>query len=152
MRLSFGYPSATDEVDVLARRIERRKEEATIDAVLDPERLLAVQDAVEDIYIAPSVLRYVVRLVSATRVDQSVIVGASPRGSLALVACSRAVALLDGRSFVAPEDIKAVAHGALDHRITLRPELWLSDATAAAVVETALNETPVPDASDVAPR
>src|SRR5664279_4038735 len=92
MRLSFGYPSATDEVDVLARRIERRKEEATIDAVLDPERLLAVQDAVEDIYIAPSVLRYVVRLVSATRVDKSVLVGASPRGSLALVACSRAVA------------------------------------------------------------
>src|SRR5664280_1433401 len=152
MRLSFGYPSATDEVDVLARRIERRKEEATIDAVLDPERLLAVQDAVEDIYIAPSVLRYVVRLVSATRVDKSVLVGASPRGSLALVACSRAVALLDGRSFVAPEDIKAVAHGALDHRITLRPELWLSDATAAAVVETALNETPVPDPTDAGAR
>ncbi len=137
---------------MLARRIARRTEEATIDAVLDPERLLAVQSAVEDIYVAPSVLRYVVALVTATRVDKSVLVGASPRGSLALVACSRAVALLDGRSFVAPEDVKAVAHGALDHRITLRPELWLSDATAAAAVDAALDGTPVPDASDVQPR
>jgi MoxR-like ATPase len=152
LRLSFGYPSATDEVDVLARRIARRTEEATIDAVLDPARLMAVQSAVEDIYVAPSVLRYVVALVTATRLDKSVMVGASPRGSLALVACSRAVALLDGRSFVAPEDIKAVAHGALDHRITLRPELWLSDATAAAAVDAALDGTPVPDASDVQPR
>jgi MoxR-like ATPase len=152
LRLSFGYPSATDEVDVLSRRIARRKEEATIDAVLDPERLLAVQSAVEDIHVAPSVLRYVVALVTATRLDKSVLVGASPRGSLALVACSRAVALLDGRSFVAPEDIKAVAHASLDHRITLRPELWLSDASAAAVVDGALDATPVPDASDVQPR
>jgi MoxR-like ATPase len=152
LRLAFGYPSGADEVDVLARRIARRTEEARIDPVLDPARLLAVQAAVEDIHVAPSVLRYVVALVTATRADKSALVGASPRGSLALVACSRALALLDGRSFVAPEDIKAVAHGALDHRITLRPELWLSDATSAAVVDAALEQTPVPDASDVMPR
>ncbi len=152
LRLAFGYPSAGDEVDVLSRRIDRRTEEARIDAVLDPPRLLAVQGAVEDVHIAPSVLRYVVALVTATRADKSALVGASPRGSLALVACSRALALLDGRSFVVPEDIKAVAHAALDHRITLRPELWLSDASTAGVVEAALEETPVPDASDVMPR
>ncbi|MGV8850581.1 MAG: AAA family ATPase [Propionibacteriaceae bacterium] len=152
LRLSFGYPSGADEVHVLERRIARRHEEVDVDAVLDPESLLQVQAAVEDVHVAPSVLRYVVALVSATRADQSVLVGASPRGSLALVTCARAVALLDGRSFVAPEDIKAVAHAALDHRITLRPELWLSDASAAAVVETALDGTPVPDASDVQPR
>ena len=149
LRLSFGYPSGMDEVSVLERRIARRQEEVEIEAVLDPESLMAVQASVEDIHVAPSVLRYVVALVSATRHDQSVLVGASPRGSLALVACARAMALLDGRSFVAPEDIKAVAHAALDHRITLRPELWLSDASAAAVVNTALEAVPVPDASDV---
>ena len=152
LRLSFGYPSGPDEIDVLERRIVRRHEEVTVDAVLDPESLLAVQAAVEDIHVAPSVLRYVVALVTATRADQSVLVGASPRGSLALVTTARAVALIDGRSFVAPEDIKSVAHAALDHRITLRPELWLSDASAAAVVDAALDATPVPDASDVQPR
>jgi MoxR-like ATPase len=152
LRLSFGYPSGADEVNVLERRIARRHEEVDVDAVLDPESLLAVQAAVEDIHVAPSVLRYVVALVTATRADQSVLVGASPRGSLALVTSARAIALLDGRSFVAPEDIKAVAHAALDHRITLRPELWLSDASAAAVVDAALEATPVPDASDVQPR
>ncbi|HSN11469.1 MAG TPA: MoxR family ATPase [Propionibacteriaceae bacterium] len=152
LRLAFGYPSAPDEVDVLSRRIARRTEETRIEAVLDPEQLLAVQAAVEDVHVAPSVLRYVVALVTATRADKSALVGASPRGSLALVGCSRALALLDGRSFVAPEDIKAVAHAALDHRITLRPELWLSDATSAAVVDAALEATPVPDASDVMPR
>ena len=152
LRLSFGYPSGADEVNVLERRIERRHEEVDVDAVLDPESLLAVQAAVEDIHVAPSVLRYVVSLVAATRADQSVLVGASPRGSLALVTSARAIALLDGRSFVAPEDIKAVAHAALDHRITLRPELWLSDASAGAVVDAALETTPVPDASDVQPR
>lgn len=149
LRLSFGYPSGLDEVSVLERRIARRHEEDEIDAVLDPESLIAVQAAVEDIHVASSVLRYVVALVSATRADQTVLVGASPRGSLALVACARAMALLDGRAFVAPEDIKAVAHAALDHRITLRPELWLSDATAAAVVDAALDAVPVPDASDM---
>lgn len=149
LRLSFGYPSGLDEVSVLERRIARRHEEVEIDAVLDPESLIAVQAAVEDIHVASSVLRYVVALVSATRADQTVLVGASPRGSLALVACARAMALLDGRAFVAPEDIKAVAHAALDHRITLRPELWLSDATAAAVVDAALDAVPVPDASDM---
>ncbi len=149
LRLSFGYPSGLDEVSVLERRIARRHEEVDIEAVLDPETLLAVQAAVEDIHVAPSVLRYVVALVSATRSDQTVLVGASPRGSLALVACARAVALLDGRPFVAPEDIKAVAHACLDHRITLRPELWLSDATAAAVVDAVLDAVPVPDASDM---
>jgi MoxR-like ATPase len=152
LRTSFGYPSGPDEIDVLERRIARRHEEVTVDAVLDPESLLAVQAAVEDIHVAPSVLRYVVALVTATRTDQSVLVGASPRGPLALVTTARAVALIDGRSFVAPEDIKSVAHAALDHRITLRPELWLSDASAAAVVDAALDATPVPDASDVQPR
>lgn len=149
MRLSFGYPSGADEVAVLERRIARRHEEVDIEAVLDPEALMAVQAAVENVHVASSVLTYVVALVTATRADQSVLVGASPRGSLALVATARAMALLDGRSFVAPEDIKAVAHGALDHRITLRPELWLSDASAAAVVDAALDSTPVPDAGDI---
>ena len=152
LRTSFGYPSGPDEVDVLERRIARRHEEVIVDAVLDPESLLAVQAAVEDVHVAPSVLRYVVALVTATRADQSVLVGASPRGSLALVTTARAVALIDGRSFVAPEDIKSVAHASLDHRITLRPELWLSDASAGAVVDAALDATPVPDASDVQPR
>jgi MoxR-like ATPase len=128
LRLSLGYPSFDEEWEVLRRRVERQQEDQSVDRVLDAEGLQAVQRAVEQVYVAESVGRYAIELVTATRRHGSVLVGASPRGSLALLTCSRALALISGRPFVVPEDVKHLAHAALEHRLTLA-ELWLSVAT-----------------------
>lgn len=146
LRLSFGYPSAEEERDVLDRRISRKREEQSLDAVCDPARLLAVQAAVEEVHVAQSVREYAIALARATREHQDTLVGASPRGSLSLLLCARALALIEGRDFVLPEDIKALARPALTHRITIRPELWLADVEATTIVDAALSKVPVPDA------
>ena len=144
LRLSFGYPDPEEEWEVLHRRIGRGQEDQSVDAVLDAEGLRALQQAVERVHVEPSVGRYAVALTAATRRHQSVLVGASPRGSLALLTCSRALALVRGREFVTPEDVKALAGPALAHRLTLRPELWLSGASAQGVVDSVLDQVPVP--------
>jgi MoxR-like ATPase len=144
LRVSFGYPDADEEWDVLRRRMARRQEESTIDPVVDGEMLLAMQAALEDVVVEDSIGRYIVAVTAATRQHSQVLVGASPRGSLALLLLSRARAVLDGRDFVAPEDVKAVAVPALAHRITLRPEMWLRRIDPASVVADVLARTPAP--------
>ncbi|MGO1228686.1 MAG: AAA family ATPase [Brachybacterium tyrofermentans] len=150
LRLSFGYPTAAQEWEVVSRRIDRRREEQAVPEVLDAQGLLAVQSAVEDVHVEESVGHYAVELVAATRRHQHALVGASPRGTLALITCARALALIRGRTYVVPEDIKALAHPALDHRVTVKPELWLQNATGAGVVESVLDQVPVPAAVDAA--
>lgn len=113
--------------------------------MLDAATLLGLQAAVERVHVSEEVQHYAVELVRATREHSQVLVGASPRGSLALVTCGRALALLRGRDHVVPEDVKALAPSALAHRITLRPELWLGETTAAQVVDQVLRTVPVPD-------
>ncbi|ATG52736.1 ATPase [Brachybacterium vulturis] len=152
LRLSFGYPTAQQEWDVVSRRIDRRREEQTVTEVLDAAELLRVQQAVEDVHVEDSVGHYAVELVAATRSHQHALVGASPRGTLALITCARALAVIRGRAYVIPEDIKALAHAALDHRVTVKPELWLQNATGAGVVETVLGQVAVPAAVDPAAR
>nr|WP_108870740.1 MoxR family ATPase [Tessaracoccus timonensis] len=146
LRLSFGYLSADGEWDVLARRISRRREDTTVAPVCTADELLAAQAAVEEVHVSEPVGRYAVDVVRATRTHQHTLVGASPRGSLALVLVARAVALIAGRDFVTPDDIKRLAIPALAHRITLKPELWLTDVTPDVVVRQALDTVPVPDA------
>lgn len=146
LRLSFGYLSADGEWDVLARRISRRSEDTTVTPVCTADELLAAQAAVEEVHVSEPVGRYAVDVVRATRTHQHTLVGASPRGSLALVLVARAVALIAGRDFVTPDDIKRLAIPALAHRITLKPELWLTDVTPDVVVRQALESVPVPDA------
>src|SRR5699024_8549124 len=114
--------------------------------VLDGEGLLAVQEAVEDVHVEDSIGHYAVELVAATRGHQHSLVGASPRGTLALITCARALAVIRGRAYVVPEDVKALAHPALEHRLTVKPELWLQNATGAGVVEAVLSQVPVPAA------
>ena len=149
LRLAFGYPSLDEEWDVLSRRMGRRREEIVVDAVLDPAGLLAVQDCVENIHVAESVGRYAIDLVRATREHQDTMVGASPRGSLSLLLCSRALALIEGRDFVIPEDIKRLAVPALGHRIVIRPELWLNNVAPESIVRAVLDVVPVPDAESL---
>jgi MoxR-like ATPase len=144
LRVSFGYPAPDEEWQVLRRRMARRAEETRLDPVVDPAALLAMQASLEDVTVEDSVGRYLVDLAGATRSHQSVLVGASPRGSLALLLLSRARAMLAGRDYVIPEDVKAVAVPALAHRITLRPELWLRNADPAFVVNEVLAATPAP--------
>jgi len=144
LRVSFGYPDRAEEWDVLVRRMARRKEESVIPPVVDPATLLGMQAALEDVVVEESVGRYMVELTAATREHGAVLAGASPRGSLALMLLSRALAALQGRDFVVPEDVKAVAIPALAHRITLKPEMWLRQAQPSTVVSEVLAATPTP--------
>jgi MoxR-like ATPase len=147
LRLSFGYPARTEEVEVLDRRLARRREEASVEPVIDAEELLRLQAGVEGIDVDPDVVAYCVDLAAATRRHPAVEVGASPRGSLALVLVARALAALDGRAHVLPEDVKAVAVPALGHRLTLRPETWTTGTTGTSVVTELLDRVPGPAAA-----
>nr|WP_151524975.1 MoxR family ATPase [Serinicoccus kebangsaanensis] len=143
-RVSFGYPSPEEEWDVLRRRVSRQTEDQHLDAVTDADGLAAMQDAVERVPVEDDISRYCVELASATRRHRAVLVGSSPRGSLALMLTARAYAVIHGRDYLTPEDVKAVAHAVLDHRISIKPELWMSDTGGASVVTAALGQVPVP--------
>jgi MoxR-like ATPase len=144
LRVSFGYPSAGEEYDVLARRLERRQEEVDLAQVTDAAGLLAMQAAVETVTVDESVGRYCVDLATATRTHPDVLTGASPRGSLGLVLAARAFALIRRRDYVIPEDVKAVARPVLAHRITVRPELWMTEASGRGVVDSVLTQVATP--------
>jgi MoxR-like ATPase len=149
LRAGVGYPARDDEVEVLSRRIERQTDEVVLETVVDRETLLEMQDAIERVHVSDSVRRYCVDLVGATRASQSTAVGASPRGSLALLKLARCKAALTGRDFVLPDDVKAVAVPALSHRLVLRPELWVQRVSAEDVVREVLTTVPTPKAEDV---
>jgi len=148
LRLSVGYPSRDDEWQILERRIERAVDEVELTTVVAREELLAMQRAVEDVYVSESIGRYMVELVAATRENARIQVGASPRGSLALLKVSRCRAALAGRDFVTPEDVKAVAVPALAHRLMLSPELWVQRVSPADIVNEVLNHVSTPAADD----
>ncbi len=144
LRVSFGYPTSSEEYDVLARRLERRREEIVLDPVTDADGLRGIQAAVETVQVDESVGRYCVELATATREHPEVLTGSSPRGSLGLVLTARAFAVLRGRDYVIPEDVKAVARSVLAHRITVRPELWMTEASGRRVVDDVLGRVPTP--------
>ncbi|GAB2691291.1 AAA family ATPase [Thalassiella azotivora] len=144
LRLAFGYPGHEEEVGVLDRRLARRQEEATVEAVVDAQGLRRLQRGVETVDVDPDVVDYCVRLAASTRGHRLVEVGASPRGSLALVLVARALAVLDGRDAVLPEDVKACAVPALAHRLTLTTETWSSGTSAVDVVRDLLDRVPTP--------
>jgi MoxR-like ATPase len=144
LRLSVGYPSADAEWRMLERRLERTSDEVELTQVATPADLLAMQRAIEDVHVAESVGRYMVELVGATRTSPRVQVGASPRGTLALLKVGRARAAMVGRDFVTPEDVKAVAVPALAHRLILRPELWVRRVRTEDVVAELLEQVPTP--------
>ena len=144
IRMRVGYPSPDDEWNILTRRLERREDEAELRPVVDRDELIMLQRSVEDVHVSEAVGRYIVALVRATRESPSVQVGASPRGTLAVMKLSRVRALLDGRDFAVPDDVKAVAVPALAHRLALRPELWVQRVQAEDVVRECMNSVPVP--------
>ncbi len=149
LRTSVGYPAPEDEWQILARRLDRRTDEVDLVPVVGQADVLGMQQAVELVHLSDVVGRYVVSLVGATRASGKVQVGASPRGSLALMKLSRARAALAGRDFVTPDDVKAVALPALAHRIVLRTELWVRRITPEEVVAEIIDAVPTPVADDL---
>jgi MoxR-like ATPase len=149
LRTSIGYPDREHEWEVLQRRVERQTDEIGLDVVVDRSTLLEMQRAAEQVYVAETIGHYMVDIVKATRESSRVEVGASPRGSLALLKLSRCRAALDGRDFVTPDDVKSIVVPALSHRLMLRPELWVQRVSPEDVVRQALETVPTPPAEDV---
>ncbi len=150
LRMSVGYPAREDEWRMLSNRAERGTDEVELTPVVDRETLLDMQRAVEGVHVSEAVGLYMIDIATATRGAQSIQVGASPRGSLALLKLSRSRAALQGRDYVTPDDVKAVAVPALAHRLTLRPELWVQRVSAEDVVRERLDTVPTPAAEDLA--
>jgi MoxR-like ATPase len=148
LRLGVGYPSRDEEWQLVEDRLARRTDEVTLKKVVERKRLLELQGALEQVHVSSSVGFYMVDLVTATRRNSRVQVGASPRGTLALMKLSRGRAALQGRDFVIPEDVKAIAVPALSHRLSLRPELWVQKVRAEDVVRDCLESVPAPSAED----
>ncbi len=152
LQISFGYPTADEEWEVLSRRLVRRQEEQTLRAVVNAETLLRMQEAIERVTVDESVGRYCVALTAATRRHAHALMGSSPRGALALMLVARSFAVIEGRDYVTPDDVKAVAVPVLAHRVAVKPELWMSNASGASVVAAVLASVPTPAAleADVA--
>ena len=146
LRLGVGYPERADEWQMLARRMEREVDEIDLEPVVDGATLRAMQRSLEQVHVSEQIGLYMVDLVNATRTSTRVQVGSSPRGTLALLKLSRGRAALNGRDFVTPDDVKAVAVPALAHRLTLRPELWVQRIKGEDLVREALDSVPTPPA------
>jgi MoxR-like ATPase len=144
LRTSIGYPSEGEDAEIIRRRLERGSDDIELTEVVDAQTVLAMQASIEEVMVDESVIKYCVDLVHATRSSPQVHAGASPRGVEALVKLSRSLAVLDGRGYVTPDDVKTAALPALTHRIVLRPELWVRGVEPVSVVEDCLSTVPTP--------
>ncbi len=146
MRLQVGYPQRQEEWEMLSRRATRKQDEVVLQQKLGSDELLDLRERIETVHVSEAIGLYMVDLVTATRKAPAVQVGASPRGSLAVMKLARCHAALRGRDYVVPEDVKAVAVPALSHRLTLRPEVWIERVTGGEVVQGCLRTVPTPPA------
>ncbi len=146
LRLSLGYPTIANEIDVLERQQFSHPIEK-LEQVVSVDELRAAQTNVRKVYADPSIKSYLVELVSQTRKHPDVYLGASPRGSLALFRSAQARAALNGRDYIIPDDVKALAENALSHRIIIGPAARIKDVTARTVVRDILGSLPVPGGS-----
>lgn len=144
IKIAVGYPALEEEREILERRRLRQKEEVELHQIISGEEFLAMRQAVETVYVEPDLERYIVALVAETRRDRRVAVGASPRGSLALLKLARANAAIENRDYVLPDDIKMFVHAVLEHRIILQPEYWMRQQVTTDIVDAILKAVPVP--------
>ncbi len=149
LRISLGYPTARDEVEILGRQ-QRTNPMDSLSQVVTTEELVEAQAAVREIYVDTLIKEYIVGIVEATRKQDDVYLGASPRGSLALYRGSQARALLEGRNYVIPDDVKALADITLGHRLIMSPSARMKGISSSSIVEEILRQTPVPGARLVA--
>ena len=144
VRLAAGYPSPAGETEILLRRVRRGQEATDVAAVTTAEELRSLQHVVEAIHIDEDVARYCVDIARATRSAQHVAVGASPRGSQALLLLARALAALAGREYVRPDDVKRVAVPVLAHRLSLSPQAWAQGVSPERIVQSVVTQVAVP--------
>ncbi len=143
-KMSVGYPNRVDEKEILLRREMRRKDNVDLDVITNPKKVVDMQTTVEKVHIDPAILTYIVEIVTRTREDPRVLVGSSPRGSLALFKMSRAHAVLAGRDYVTPDDIKFIVMISLCHRLILKPEPRIRGVLNEDILKKILAEVPVP--------
>jgi MoxR-like ATPase len=144
MRLGVGYPNQTDEVTILRNRIQRQRDDFVINTVVDAATVMQMQNAIETVHGDDDVLAYITNIVRETRVHTQVEVGASPRGSLAILKLARANAAFNSRDYVIPDDVKAIAVEALSHRIIPKSSSWVRGFDSRLIVEEILGKVPVP--------
>ena len=144
LRTSVGYPDPDSEAELLHRRLARGVDAVPVRAVLGPDDLLAMQRSMEAVHVDARIVAYAVALVSATRYDGRLAVGASPRGSLALLKLARVRAVLAGRDFVLPDDVKGIARPALLHRLLLTSDQWVRQVDPARILDDVLASVPAP--------
>ncbi len=144
MKLSIGYPSEDEEQEMLRRRFKRRRDKFDLKQVTNAEELLQERESVEKVHIDPDIERYIVALIAETRKRRQINVGASPRGSLALLKLSSAWAVMQGRDYVLPDDVKVFARPALHHRLILEPELWMKQGATDEILTAIIQGTFVP--------
>ncbi len=145
MRISLGYPDPEQEIEIMdAQQYHHPIED--LDQAIDAEELLWAQQQIRDIYIDPLIKEYIVNLVHATRQHPDIYLGASPRGSLALYRTCQARAVIQGRDYVIPDDVKALAEVTLAHRLIVSPSARIKDVDPRSVVAEILDTLPVPGA------
>jgi MoxR-like ATPase len=144
LRTTVGYPTPDDEWDIVERRLRRGTDDVVLHPVVSAGEVVALQRSLEAVHVDESVGRYIVALVDATRHDNALQVGASPRGTLAVLKLARAYAVVRGRDFVTPDDVKAVAQPALAHRLVLASEQWVRRVAPAQILARVIEGVPTP--------
>lgn len=143
-KLRIGYPKPEEELEILERRLQRMEDAVSLNAVVTPQTFLAMRQLVEKVYLHPDVGQYIIDLVVKTRNHHQVVIGASPRGSLALLKLTRAWAAIQGRDYVLPDDVKLFAQDSLCHRIIMEPSLWGSKTSENSVIDEIIRSVAVP--------
>ena len=143
MRISMGYPSETDELEMLRARLAGA-DQTSLAPVLTGQEVLDLQQAAAEVRVTDEIMRYIIRIISETRKNKSLTLGASPRAAIALASCSRAWALIDGRDFVTPQDVQAVVPYVLTHRLVLSLEASMSSATVSEILRDCVNRVAAP--------
>ncbi|MDA0269719.1 MAG: MoxR family ATPase [Chloroflexi bacterium] len=143
MRIRLGYPSPTDEVLIMDAQQSRHPIDS-LAQVVSPREVVEMQEAVGRIYVDPLIKQYIVTLVNQTRDHPAAYLGASPRGSLALMRATQAHAMLDGREFVTPDDVKSLAHATLGHRVIVSPSARVREVDSTQIVDEVLERVAVP--------
>jgi MoxR-like ATPase len=144
IKMSVGYPNREEEKEILIRRELRRKDDVDLEVITNPKKVIEMQQVVEKVHVDPALLTYIVEIVTRTREDPRVLVGSSPRGSLALFKMGRAHAVINGRDYITPDDIKFIAVVSLQHRLILKPEPRIRGVLPEDILKKILAEVPVP--------
>lgn len=144
VKIRIGYPNNEEEIEILRRRIVRRSDHLNINRILTRETIINMQELVEEVYIEDSILEYIVNIVRESRRHDSVLVGVSPRGGEMLMKLVRAYALINGRDYVVPDDVKSLAIPVLSHRLVLKHEFWLRPISREEIISSIINKIPVP--------